>query len=97
MAGVIFAGVVVNPNYTSRHSFYLRKLTPIIFGAIGFQWGYKNQSNHLMNTMLKMNDYLPLEVRRTLESKDYRHMACFNYSEQGPSRLFDPITGKSLS
>jgi hypothetical protein len=50
-----------------------------------------------MNTMLKMNDYLPHEVRRTLESKDYRYMACFNYSEQGPSRLFDPLTGKSLS
>ena len=39
LAGVIFAGAVFNPNYTSRHSFYLRKLTPVFFGVIGFQWG----------------------------------------------------------
>ena len=97
MSGVTFAGIVVNPNYTSRSSFYLRKMTPIIFGSIGYQWGYKNQSNHLALTMMKMNDYLPLEVRRTFESKDYRHMACFDYKSLGPQNLFDPLTGKSLS
>ena len=44
-----------------------------------------------------MNDYLPLEVRRTLESKDYRHMACFDYKAIGANNLFDAKTGKSLS
>ena len=34
--GVVFAGVIFNPNYTSRHSFYLRKLTPVFFGTIGY-------------------------------------------------------------
>ena len=44
MAGVAFAGIVFNPNFTSRNSWYLRKLTPIFFGAIGFQWGRKKES-----------------------------------------------------
>ena len=39
--GVAFAGIIFNPNYTSRHSFYLRKFTPIFFGAIGYQWYIK--------------------------------------------------------
>ena len=46
MVGVVFAGVIFNPNFTSRNSFYLRKLTPLVFGAIGWQWAYTKQSNH---------------------------------------------------
>lgn len=35
LMGACFAGIIFNPNYTSRHSFYLRKFTPIFFGVIG--------------------------------------------------------------
>ena len=46
--------------------------------------------------MLKMYDYLPLEVKRTLQSKDFRHMALFDW-EQPDRILFDERSGKSLS
>ena len=46
--------------------------------------------------MLKMHDYLPLEVKRTLQSKDFRHMAIFDWENPG-RRLFDETSGKSLS
>jgi hypothetical protein len=36
LIGVVFAGIIFNPNYTSRHSFYLRKFTPIFFGTLGY-------------------------------------------------------------
>ena len=49
-------------------------------------------------TMLKMNDYLPLEVKRALQDKDFRHLALFDGAEVSKGRqLFDPVTGKSLS
>ena len=74
LAGVAFAGVVVNPNFTMRRSYYLRKINPIFFGAIGYQWGRKKEGDHLVNMMLRMNDYFPYEVRRTLATKDFRYM-----------------------
>ena len=64
--GVVFAGVIYNPNYTSRHSFYLRKMTPIFFGLIGYAFGHAQESKLITSTMLRMNDHLPLEVKRTL-------------------------------
>jgi len=36
LLAIAFAGIVVNPNYTSRHSFYLRKMNPVLFGVIGY-------------------------------------------------------------
>lgn len=91
-AGVMFAGVIFNPNYTSRHSFYMRKLTPIFFGMIGWQWGKKKSADQLTNLMLKNYDYYPRAVRRTLETKDHRHMIGFDFDKV----RFDPKTGKCL-
>ena len=49
-------------------------------------------------TMLKMNDYLPLEVKRALQDKDFRHLALFDGDKISKDRqLFDTVTGKSLS
>ena len=43
-----------------------------------------------------MQDYLPLEVRRTMQTKDFRHIQQFDYRNPG-RQLFDKETGKSLS
>jgi hypothetical protein len=73
--GVGFAGIFFNPNYTSRNSFYLRKITPIVFGMAGWQYGYTKYSNHVNKTLMRITPYLPRVVRRSLESKDFRHIA----------------------
>ena len=91
-----FAAAIFNPNFTKRRSWYMRKFNIIIFGAIGYQWGLKNESEAIFSLQLKVYDYLPLEVKRTLATKDYRHMATFDY--KNPNRqLFDEKTRKSLS
>ena len=65
--GVLFAGMVINPNFTSKHySFYLRKFNVVLFGLIGYHWGRKKQDQHLLNMMLKMHDYFPLEIKRAI-------------------------------
>ena len=74
LAGVAFAGVIVNPNFTMRRSFYMRKLNPLFFGAIGVQWGNKKEGDHMTNMMLRMHDYFPFEVRRCIETKDFRYL-----------------------
>ena len=61
--GVGFAGVIVNPNYTSKHSFYLRKFNIVLFGYIFYSFGRKKEEYFMLNMLLKMNDYLPMEVR----------------------------------
>ena len=94
--GFIFAATVVNPNFTHRNSYYLRRTWPVFFAMIGYQWGRKLESHNLLCTMLRMNDYFPLEVKRALQTKDFRHLQTFNY--KNPDRvLFDSETGKSLS
>ena len=94
-SGVAFAAAVINPNFTRRRAFYLRKIIPFSFGVVFYQYGYKLQNTHLTSMLLKMNDYLPLEVRRTLQTKDARHMATFDY--RNPNRkLFDEKTRKAL-
>lgn len=96
LVGACFAGIIFNPNYTSRHSFYLRKFTPLFFGVIGVQWSRTQQGSHVSRMLMKNNDYLPLEVKRTLQDKDFRHMVHFNYVT--PSRqLWCEVSGKSLS
>ena len=46
--------------------------------------------------LLQMYDYMPIEVKRTMQSKDFRHLALFDYRNPG-RQLFDEKTGKSLS
>ena len=96
LGAAAFAAVVINPNFTKRRSYYGRKLIPFMFGLVTYQYGYRNENVHMTNLLLKMNDYLPLEVRRTMQTKDYRHIACFDYRNPG-RQLFDEQTGKSLS
>ena len=43
-----------------------------------------------------MHDYFPLEIKRALADKDYRHVALFDW-ENSDRKLFDDVTGKSLS
>ena len=95
-AAALFAAAVINPNFTKRRSWYVRKFSVGFCGVIGFQFGQKNLSDNQTMLLMRMHDYLPLEVKQTLASKDYRYMALFNYKK--PERqLFDEKTGKSLS
>ena len=91
-----FAAIVINPNFTKRRSYYARKIIPTMFGIIGYQYGYRNEGLHWTNMLLQMNEYFPLEVKRTMQTKDYRHIANFNYKNPG-RELFDKETGKALS
>ena len=95
-AGVAFAGMVLNPNFTMRRSYYLRKLNPLMCGAIGYQWGHKRESDETVNLMLRMWDYFPFEVRRAVQTKDFRYLQMFDYKTEG-AVSFDPTTGKSLT
>jgi hypothetical protein len=74
----------------------LRKISVLGFGLIGYAWGRKKQDFHLLNMLLKMHDYFPLEIKRALQSKDFRHVALFDWENPG-RKLFDDVTGKSLS
>lgn len=94
--GFCFAGTIVNPNFTAKSSFYFRKVNVVMWSLIFYAWGRKKQDFHLGNMMLKMNDYFPLEVKRALQDKDYRHVALFDWQNPG-RKLFDEVTGKSLS
>ena len=95
-AGFCFGATIVNPNFTHRQSYYLRRAWPLVFAGIGFQWGRKLEGHNLLNSLLRMHDYLPLEIKRAMQTKDYRHIQMFDYKNPGRV-LFDPVTGKSLS
>eukprot|EP00347_Sterkiella_histriomuscorum_P023092 403335981 len=96
VGGFCFAAIIINPNFTSKNSFYLRKVTCLLSAYAFYAWGKKREDQHLQAMMLKMNDYFPLEVKRALQDKDFRHMALFNWENPG-RKLFDDVTGKSLS
>ncbi len=42
LGAAAFAAVVINPNFTNRRSYYARKLIPLGFGLVGYQYGYRN-------------------------------------------------------
>ena len=94
--GVLFAGTVWNPNFVKRRSYYMRKFAIFGWGLLGFNLGVRYLEDHITCTMLRMNDYLPLEIKRALQDKDFRHIALLNEEDVSKSR-FDPATGKSLS
>ena len=64
--GFCFAGTIINPNFTAKSSFYMRKVNVVLWALIGYHWGRKKQDYQLLNMMLKMNDYFPLEIKRAL-------------------------------
>ena len=37
---IAFAAVVINPNFTRRRAWYARKAIPLLFGVVGYQYGY---------------------------------------------------------
>ena len=97
-AGVLFAGTVWNPNFVKRRSWYMRKIAILGWGLIGYGLGRRYYEDHITMTMLKMNDYFPMEIKRALADKDFRHLALFDLDKVSKERqLFDPATGKSLS
>ena len=63
---------------------------------VGVAWAKKKESDAILECMLRNYDYFPLEVKRTLQTKDHRHMVDFDYKNSS-RQLFDSITGKSLS
>ena len=96
--GVLFAGTVWNPNFVKRRSWYMRKIAIFSWALIGYGFGRRYYEDHITFTMLKMNDYFPMEIKRALADKDFRHLALFDLDQASKERqLFDPVTGKSLS
>ena len=94
-AGATFAMTVLNPNFTKRRSWYVRKFNVALFFYIGMAWGKKLESDSVTSLMLKTYDYCPFEVQRTLQTKDFRYMMFFDY--KNPDRkLYDDRTGKSI-
>ena len=77
-AGITFAATVVNPNYMSRRSYYGRKLQCVLWGLIAFNLVDRYYQDQQTYTMLRMNDYFPLEIKRALRDKDFRHIALFD-------------------
>ena len=64
--GVMFAGTVWNPNFVKRRSWYMRKIALVTWGLIGFGLGRRYYEDQITTTMLKMNDYFPVEIKRAL-------------------------------
>ncbi|CAI2382354.1 unnamed protein product [Moneuplotes crassus] len=95
-SGILFAGMILNPNYTKPKSFYFRKFNVVFCAWIGYCFGNKNYLNYEHSLYLRMNDYFPMEVKRALRTEDYRYLALFDYKNPG-RQLFDTQTGKSLS
>ena len=57
-------------------------------------WGRKKYSDHVTCTLMRMTPYLPREVRRSMEAKDFRHLALYDY--QNSLHLYDKETGMPL-
>ena len=76
--GAIFALTVVNPNYINRKSWYLRKFSVMYFTLVGYSFGKRYYIDAINSTMLRNYDYYPLEVKRALQDKDYRHFGLFD-------------------
>ena len=100
LGGVVFGATVINPNFTRRRSYYMRKLVPLMTGLVAYQYAYRCSNIHMTSMLMRMHEYMPMEVKRTMATKDYRHVAMFveEQEQNGPTReLFCPSTGKSLS
>ena len=70
----------------------------MLWGLIAFNLVDRYYQDQQTYTMLKMNDYFPMEIKRALRDKDFRHIALFDLEQAAKEReLFDPETGKSLS
>ena len=96
--GVIFAATVINPNYLMRRSWYMRKVQLALWGTVGWNVGHKYYGDNYTYMWIKMHDYFPVEVKRAMRDKDFRHLALFDLEQALKERkVFDDVTGKSLS
>ena len=66
IGGFTFAATVINPNFIKRRSWYMRKMQLFAWALIGYNLGNKYYQDHVTFTILKMNDYFPMEVKRAL-------------------------------
>ena len=97
-AGALFALTVYNPNFVARRSWYMRKFSVVVFGGVGYAFGNKFYADATTTCWLRMHDYFPMEIKRGLRDKDFRHVALFDLEEALKTReCFDKETGKSLS
>tara|TARA_B110000503_G_scaffold123810_1_gene189740 strand:+ start:265 stop:492 length:228 start_codon:yes stop_codon:yes gene_type:complete len=65
-AGVLFAGTVINPNFLRRRSWYGKKMMIGWCGVVGYAFAHRYFEDQILFTMLKMNDYMPMEIKRAL-------------------------------
>ena len=47
-------------------------------GGIGWMFFGRYGNDQIVFTFARMNDYFPLEVKRALRDKDFRHLALFD-------------------
>ena len=64
----------------------MRKIAILGWGIVGYNLGRRYYEDHVTKTMLRMNDYFPLEVKRALQDKDFRHMFLLNMDEESKNR-----------
>ena len=91
-----FTLFVVNPNYTMSRSYYLRRIFLLASMYIGYTFGLRYEMLYKTLFMQKMVPYFPMEIRRGLETNDYRYLYLFNTTKKN-RKLFDEQTGMSLS
>ena len=76
----------------------MRKIAPFVWGSVALNYGHKKYMDQVTFTYMRMNDYFPMEIKRGLRDKDFRHFALFDLDQESKKRvLFDETTGKSLS
>ena len=64
---------------------------------MGYNLGKKYEDYLSFEFIRRMLPYVPLEIRRGLESHDYRYIYMFNNIKEKNRVLFDTETGKALS
>ena len=64
----------------------MRKFALVWWGMVGHAFVKRYYEDQITMTMLKMHDYLPIEVKRAIQDKDFRHLALFDQEEEGKTR-----------
>ena len=60
----------------------MRKIAIAGWGLLGYNFGSRYLEDHITSLMLKNYDYFPLEIKRALQDKDFRHIALFDPEEE---------------
>jgi len=88
---------VINPNYIRPRSYYAKRIVIAAMAYLG--WTFSDYYEHKFREMfnMKMISYFPMEIRRGLESNDWRYFYIFNHKGHGNREVFDKETGYSIS